>query len=87
MTPSTVQAIADFLHRDGRVVKLPEAITVTDADVIAYLLRSGIAVRRTDNNWTTAYLYRGKRVSLTTLVKLANQTRRKEQLPPFAIKV
>jgi hypothetical protein len=85
--PATTEAIAEFLSRGGKIVKLPETIPVTGPDVVDYLQSSGFSARFVTNNTTTVYMYNGKPVGLKKLIEVANRHRLAQQLPPFAARV
>jgi hypothetical protein len=86
MSESSTDAIADFLRRGGKVIKVQETIPVTGPEVLDYLVSCGFRVKTSPGNSAT-YLYEGKLVGLSKLVGLANDHRRSQKLPPFAARV
>jgi hypothetical protein len=86
MNPMSTDAIADFLRKGGKVVKVQETIPVTAAEVVDYLVTCGFDVKNSPGN-AVSYKYEGKLVSVSKLVELANQHRRSHDLPPFAARV
>ena len=79
-------AIADFLEAGGRISRVNASVCVTESDLLAYLASCGIAAKYRGGDSRT-YMCKGKRVSLTHLLAIANEHRRSCQLPPFAMRV
>ena len=86
MTHAAADAVADFLRKGGKVVKAPETIPVTRSEVMDYLLGRGFRVRYSPG-YSSAYVCEGKLISLNKLIELANDHRRSQKLPPFAVRV
>jgi len=86
MNAAIMDAIADFMKKGGKVVKVQETIPVTAAEVVDYLVGCGISVKYSPGN-SRAYVYEGKLISLSKLVEVANGYRRCQDLPPFAARV
>jgi len=77
--------VDDFLKQGGKVEKLQATIPVSAPEVLAYLAGRGIEVKYSGASRT--YVYERKRYSLSHLVQLANDHRRVENLPPFAVTI
>ncbi len=86
MTHAAEDAVADFFRKGGKIVKAPETIAVTQSEVLDYLVGRGFRVRHS-SGYSSAYAYEGKLVSLNKLIELANDHRRSQKLPPFAVRV
>ena len=82
----STDAIAAFFRKGGRVVKLQEPIPVTPSEVLEYLLATGIKANFSRRH-SRLYLCKGKLVTLSKLVEVANGHRRAQQLPPFVARV
>ena len=87
VSAANTEAIADFMRKGGRVLKVPTAIPVTGTEVLDYLLSCGVAAKSCSPISRGAYLCKGKYVSLRKLVDLANRHRLSQQLPLFTVKV
>lgn len=84
MSPASTNAIADFMRRGGRVVKVQATISVTVPELLDYLAGYDIRPKYSPRD-SRAYLYNGKRFNVSKLIELAN--RRVERLAPFAARV
>jgi|SoiMethySBSTD1v2_1073268.scaffolds.fasta_scaffold12722_3 hypothetical protein len=82
----SADAISAFIEKGGRVVRLQGTIPVTVAEVLDYLWSRGV---RADYSPGHARLYvcKGKLITLSKLLEVANRHRRAEQLPPFVARV
>jgi hypothetical protein len=80
-------AIADFVKKGGRVMKIAEALPVTGPEVLDYLSSCGIAAKPCFTSTRDTYVCNGKYVSLRKLVDVANGHRLSQQLPLFSVKV
>ena len=83
MSPISVDPIAEFLKRGGKVVKVQETIRVNADEVLEYLVNCGFRVKVSPSH-PNAYVYGTRILSLSKLVELANEQRRAEKLQPFA---
>jgi hypothetical protein len=81
------EAIAEFVKNGGKVVKVPETIPVTGPEVLDFLRSCGIPAGFAPSSSVSAYLYKGRHVSLRKLVDIANKHRRAKELPPFSARV
>jgi hypothetical protein len=81
------EAIAEFVKNGGKVVKVPETIPVTGPEVLEYLRSCGIEAAFAPSSSITAYMYKGRHVSLRKLVDIANKHRLAKELPPFSARV
>ena len=79
-------AIAAFIAKGGRVVRLQETIPVTAREVLEYLVRCGITAEYSPRH-SRRYIYQGQLVGLSKLVAVANNRRRAERLPLFVPRV
>ena len=86
MSPTSVDAIADFVQKGGKVVKVRETVPVTESEVLDYLASCGFSVKYLPGD-SRAYLCGRKRLSLSKLVELANGHRLAKQLPPFSSRI
>ena len=86
MNPPSLDAIADFIRKGGRIVKLQQTIPVTGPEVLDYLVNCGLSATHSPGN-SRLYLCKGRAVSLRKLIKLANGYRREQQLPPFVARI
>ena len=86
MTSAPSNEVADFLKKGGKVVKAQNAVPVTVAEVLDYLVSYGVRVKYSPGD-SKAYSYEGKRYTLTKFVELANVHRKAHQLPPFAVRM
>jgi len=86
MNPPSPDAIADFIQRGGRVVKLQQTIPVTGREVLDYLATCGLSADYSPRN-SRLYLYKGRVIGLRKLIKVANAYRHTQQLPPFVARV
>ena len=86
MNPADADAVAEYLKDGGEVFKAQGTIAATDQEIIEYLATRGIHARYCDGD-LLPYLCGGTRYSAAALVRLANTTRRAEQLPPFALRM
>jgi hypothetical protein len=87
MSADMAEAIAEFVKNGGKVMKVPETIPVTGPEVLDYLRSCGIPAAFAPSSSISAYIYRGRHVSLRKLVDVANKHRRAKQLPPFSARV
>jgi len=78
----SIDAIAAFFEKGGRVVKLQESIPVRAPEVLEYLNATGISANFSPRH-SRRYLFKGKLVPLSKLVEVANGHRRAQELPPF----
>jgi hypothetical protein len=70
---------------DQRITKLSPTIAVTVRELLDYLRACGVAARYADESFN-GYVCRGKRVNLSTLLRLANAHRSANDLPPLTIR-
>jgi len=78
----SADAISNFIEKGGRVVRLQGTIPVTAPEVLEYLLARGIRADYSPGH-SRLYLCKGKLITLSKLIELANRHRRGQHLPPF----
>ena len=86
MKPADDSLIVEFLKAGGRVSRVKESVRVSEGELLDYLASCGITIKYSAGP-SGAYRYEGKRVHLSTLLGLANQHRRTDQLSPFALRI
>jgi len=86
MTSSNETAIAHFLSAGGRISRMTDTTSVSESELLAYLVARGIAARYVPGD-SRIYLCGKKRMSIHALVALANQYRGSDALPPFALRI
>ena len=86
MSEDSEQAVAEFLRAGGRISKVQESVRVSEGELLEYLASCGVPAEHRAGD-ARPYLCRGKRMSLKTLVALANEFRRATKLPPFAARL
>ena len=86
MHPSSVDLIADFTQRGGRVVRLQQSIPVSVVEVLDYLGTRGLSANYSPGRSKLFYC-NGKPLNLGKLITLANQYRSYQQLPPFVARI
>jgi hypothetical protein len=86
MNPISLDPIADFIQKGGRIVKLQHTIPVTGSEVLDYLANCGLSANYSPGN-SRLYLCKGRLLSLRKLIKVANGYRSEQQLPPFVARV
>jgi len=86
MNPPTLDPIADFIQKGGRIVKLQQTIPVTGPEVLDYLVSCGLSANYSPGS-SRLYLFKGRVLSLRKLIKLANEHRLEQQLPPFVARI
>ena len=78
----SIEAVAAFIAGGGQVVRLQETVPVTAPEIMEYLAAHGIKAKYSTRH-PRLFLCKGKLISLTQLVALANHHRRGRQLPLF----
>jgi len=78
----SADAIAAFIEKGGRVVRLQGTVPVTAPEVLEYLSARGIRAGYSPGH-SRLYLCKGKLTTLSKLLEMANHHRRVQQLPPF----
>jgi hypothetical protein len=78
--------IADYLNAGGQVRRGEETVPATAQEIIAYLASRGVKARYCPGD-AKLYLCRGKRVSASDLVGIANRLRHADSEPLFAIRL
>jgi hypothetical protein len=86
MNPPSLDPIADFIRKGGRIVKLQQTIPVTGPEVLDYLMNCGLSAAHSPGN-SRLYLCKGRVLSLRKLIKVANEYRSQQQLPPFVARI
>jgi hypothetical protein len=84
--PADRNVIADYLNGGGHVRRGEEIIPATTHEIIAYLASQGVKARYCPGD-AKLYLCRGRRVSASDLVGIANRLRRADSVPVFAIRL
>jgi len=82
----TANAISNFIEGGGQVVRLQGTIPVTAPEVLEYLLARGIRADYSPGH-SRLYLCKGKLISLSKLLEVANTHRRGQRLPPFVARI
>lgn len=78
--------IANYLNAGGQVRRGEETVPATAQEIIAYLASHGVKARYCPGD-ARLYLCRGRRVSTSHLIGIANRLRRADSEPPFAIRL
>ena len=84
MKPIDSDAIANFIAQGGQVLKASPAIPATEQDVLVYLASCGLRVKYVAGT-STPYACMKRRYSANGLLKLANEYRRSQKLPPMML--
>ena len=84
MKPTDFDAIANFLAQGGQVLKASAAIPATEQDVLVYLASCGLRVRYVPGT-SNPYSCMQRRYNANGLLKLANEYRRSQKLPPMML--
>ena len=85
MDADSAEALEKFFKQGGRIVKVDEAASATEGDILDFLARQGISALRTRNSWKP-FLCDGKRISRDALLELANRLRVEQNLKPFTLR-
>ena len=84
MKPTDLDAIANFIAQGGLVQKARAAIPATEQDVLVYLASCGLSVKYIPGT-LHPYACRRRRYNANGLLKLANEYRRAQNLPPMML--
>jgi hypothetical protein len=83
---SDARAIAEFLSGGGKIAKVQDSVTATNhREVVDFLATCGVSVKTFRGD--RAYWCDGRCYNPSALVRLANQYRQAQGLPPFAVRL
>ena len=79
------KAIAEYLKDGGKIKKVQAAVPATVQEIIDYLATCGVEVKYFRGD-PKPYSLNNERLTLTGLVRLANEYRRARRLPPMMVR-